>query len=139
MSQEEPIGSPLSKFVTSGLHSAHYLIKHLEQSKSAMEDLVYKMPGLFMVIDKSGQILKSNRTTEDLLKVNRGESLYKNITDLIDQDQWQAIESQINSSPKQQSQHKAGFGETKEPYIISIDSFQAAEAELYYLVGNKLP
>lgn len=139
MSQEEPIGNPLSKFVTSGLHSAHYIIKHLEQSKSALEELIYNMPGLFMVIDKTGQILKFNQTAEDLLKVNRGESLYKNITELIGQDQWQAIENQINSSPKQLSQHKAGFGESKDPYIISIDSFQAAEAELYYLVGNKLP
>ena len=135
---DEWAGTPLSKFVTSGLHSAHYIIKHLEQSKQGIESLLYNMPGIFVVFDAAGNILKSNENLDKSLGVSEGESIYRHLSEVFSDNSWESILSVLPTLSEEVSL-KLTVASTTVEYkasVKSLEGFGRFPENLYYIVAS---
>ncbi|NRA47152.1 MAG: PAS domain-containing protein, partial [Oligoflexales bacterium] len=84
--KEEPISSADAPLAS--IHANHDLIVLLEKSKRTSESLIYHLPNLIMIIDRSGRILKGNFQIEEIIKPLGEELLYFPISRLFSNDAW---------------------------------------------------
>jgi PAS domain S-box-containing protein len=66
-----------------GLRASHDVISVLERCKSSSEQIIQNLPDLFVIMDRTGRILKGNKEASKLLNCDDERMLNKNIYDVF--------------------------------------------------------
>jgi PAS domain S-box-containing protein len=79
-----------------GLRASHDVISVLERCKSSSEQIIQNLPDLFVIMDRTGRILKGNAEAAKLLNCDYEHLLNKNIYDVFTLESKNIFKSRIS-------------------------------------------
>jgi len=74
--------------VNSDIQASHQLISLLERSKDLSDEFMDDLPGLFLIIDESGRVLRGNRRTAELIGCRLESLLDQKLKDYFSPQNW---------------------------------------------------
>lgn len=131
-----------------GLRASHEVISVLERCKSSSEQIIQDLPDVFVIMDRSGRILKGNAEAAKLLNCNYENLLNKNICDVFHLESRNIFKSRISALLKdlgiKQLEFElpcSGEGERQLDFLWTISKFnQISERRgpLFKILGKDI-
>ncbi len=78
------------------LRASHQILTLLERAKANVEDLLNRLPDIFVIIDSKGVIWKGNQVAADFLEVGREELTKIHLSRLFESDTWKVMKTKID-------------------------------------------
>lgn len=83
--------------VSNSVRATHQIIQVLEDATDMMESIIDQLPGLFVIINKEGAILRGNKTCSQIFGLHQEKLLHRNFSDLFSKETWEIFLLHIKS------------------------------------------